>query len=331
LPLDVAMILGSLDDCFRQGGLADFDQFLADHLTARKWIIASDFNIGAEGAAHDVFAFACFPVEQGFTKLIDRLGTTFPADFKRSKRIAQDQISFFGKNLCFCFVFLIPRPWKMLRTGNHSDDLAQARQLIEVALEEASKRHHDSQVSHLRSLYKDSKKNNFSLSLFEQIILLCSFHAFVSGKIAFRSPVDQIGWFPDRDKMTTYCRSAWSGLSFMMFEGYWREAYGARQLPLVGIPDHQRTDLLVDYDPLIRVPDFIAATFSRWDIEERKVSRPSGARKEAMPRYLKLITGWTPEKSKMWICRVRVNPETVSTGRLITARTKRRLRRYDLT
>jgi hypothetical protein len=107
LALRYALRITALDDCFKLGGRADFVDFLADHLQARKWIIASDYNIGSYGSEHDVYAFACYPAEEGIEELVKSLNELFPEDFKRAKSITREQARYFNKRSCFCFVFLI--------------------------------------------------------------------------------------------------------------------------------------------------------------------------------------------------------------------------------
>jgi hypothetical protein len=60
----------------------------------------------------------------------------------------------------------------------------------------------------------------------------------------------------------------------MMFNGYWRQTFGSRNPPKIGTVDHQNKNAALSFDPLIRVPDFIAATFSRWHLEGRRILPP---------------------------------------------------------
>ncbi|QFU16922.1 hypothetical protein [Microvirga thermotolerans] len=333
MPFDLNALLQGLQECYSQSGVLDFDHFLGQHLNASDWIIASDYNIGAPGAKHDVFAFACYPVEQGWSHLSALLSESFPADFKNVSKITREQRRFFDESHCFCFIFMVPRTRRILRSSaGHKADLAEARDVLKLSLRAAKEGgYHPDQVAHLQRFHNEAQKKNFSLDLFETILLLSGFHAFVSGKIALRTKVRQLGWFPDRDNMTTFCASAWSGLAFMMFETYWRNQIRRQVMPTVHIVDHQVKGLHGIYDPLIRVPDFFAAVFSRLDPEGSRLIRPDGARNKAIARYLHVLVNWLPRNRSLWLCRVHWTEAGVRAGRIVGFRTKRRLRTLDLT
>jgi hypothetical protein len=204
MPFNFDDVIRSLDDSFRQGGAAHLNAFVADHLTVTKWIVASDYNIRTAGASNDVYAFACYPMIGSFKELGAELSTVFPADFKRTRQITREHRRFLDSARCFSFVFLVLPERKLLRSGDQAADRDHLHQMLDASLQAAEGLHHVTQIAHLRRLREDSGKGTFSLARFEDLLLLCTFHAFISCKLAFRMSLDLIGWFPDRDNMTTY-------------------------------------------------------------------------------------------------------------------------------
>ena len=57
--------------------------------------------------------------------------------------------------------------------------------------------------------------------------------AFVSARVAFRTLLEVVAWFPDRDYMTSYRDSCWIGLAFILFERHWRNRFAAKRPPQV--------------------------------------------------------------------------------------------------
>ena len=299
-------IAANLQASFDLGGKDDLTDFVLRHPRARRWLIASDFNLGSPGAEHNVYAFAAYPVgTRGYFQIVERLKKLVPADFKRTRSISQNIRRFFDNDDCYCFVFLMPT--KRMSFADHADhksNLEEAHQLIEGMLQACLNGIvEDDTLNNIKKFCQETAKKNLSLTLLDQLLLFTITNAFVSFNVAAGSNAEHIGWFPDRDNMTTYADSAWSSLAFLSFHGFWKQRI-ARQPPSVGVIDHRVRGNNDVYDALIRVPDFLAATFSRWHLEGGKLSLPQGTSKAGGRRYKQIIRGWGADNKKLWIERI---------------------------
>ena len=291
---------------FNQTGLDDLFSFALRHRRTRRWMIASDFNLGAQGAAHNVFAFAAYPIgERNYFQICDRLRSAIPADFKHTRVISQEIRSFFRGDDCFCFVILAPTARMYFR--EHSDHQANLLDAIDLMDDMYSGLETWGRSEALRAqigrLREESRKRNFSLSLLENMLVFAILNAFVSYSVASATGADFVGWFPDRDNMTTYADSVWAGLAHANFHGLWTSRLH-RPAPGIGLIDHRVRGTNDIYDPLIRVPDYLAATTSRWHLEQNSLDLPEGTTDDGRRRYHQIIRSWAADNRNLWIGRI---------------------------
>lgn len=331
MPFDFARYIHNIDTSFQQGGAYDLRDFIFRNPTADKWVIASDFNTCSPGASQDVYSFACYPVDKGLEHLRSVLTNVFPKDFKETSIITREQKRFFREDICFCFVFFVSRKSKFLRTGDTKADLIFARRLLDEAIAIISKNGApDNLIKQIKALRQDASKNSFSLYLFERILLLSMFTSYVSMRIAANTIVEHIGWFPDRDDMTTYADGVFNALSYINFQALWSDVYPHVNTPPVRLHDRRISNKSLDNltDELIRVPDFLSAVLSRWDLEKNKIKNPGTAKRAAMNRYLNIIRHWQAGNSSLWIGNTRLEDGDLKTGRIVTATSLKKLNRY---
>ena len=295
----------NLQNSFSQGGFDDLVQFLLRHKETRRWIIASDFNLGSSGAAHNVFAFAAYPTgKRNYFEHIERLTKAIPRDFKHTRLVTREIKKFFQGDDCFCFVILAPPSRMFFKAhADHASNLRDAKELLEGLRRQVASWSNQHIKSDIKRLCEKSKQRSFSLTLLENMLIFAVSNAFVSYNVAFPLGASLVGWFPDRDNMTTFADSAWVGLAHANFHGLWGMKSG-RQSPNVSLVDHRVRGTNDLYDPLIRVPDFLAATISRWRLDENMLMIPDGTGKEGRRRYRQVIKAWAADNPNLWIGRI---------------------------
>jgi hypothetical protein len=280
------------------------------------------------GAEHDVDSFALYPIEHGLDPLRQVLRECFPRDFKKTGEITRAQKHFFHNDLCFCFVFLVSRTSKFLRTGNRDADLMDARRLLAETVEtiEANGKH-SLYIARLRALVREANKKNFSLYLFERVLVLSMLNAYVAWKLAASMPMEKVAWFPDADEMTMYQDAIFNVLTHINFHSLWEGTFGRKQHPVLGYIDRRVRNAPLDgmIDELIRVPDFFSAVLSRWRLQANVLRPPDGAKRAAMQRYISVMKHWLTENDSLWLANCCLKGEDLQTGRIITAKTRRRL------
>lgn len=332
MAFDLGRFVYNLDSSFQHGGAHALRAFIGRHLTADRWIIASDFNTATRGTGHDVYSFALYPIShQGLDPVRAALAQCFPRDFKHTGRLTSEQKRFFETETCFCFVFLVSRDSRFLRSDDRQSDLISVWDLFEKTLASIEGiGTPDRFVRHVRKLYNEARKKNFSIYLLERILLLSLFNAYVSWKLAANTPIRIFSWFPDDDDMTNYCDGAFYACTTLNFNWLWQTSRRGQLMPEIGMKNHASTDasLAALVDDLIRVPDFLSAVLSRWRVEDNKLFPPPGAKRPAIRRYMQLMRAWLNENDNLWIGNCRLRGDDLYTGRVISARSPKRLLRY---
>ncbi|MCJ2093834.1 hypothetical protein MKK67_15230 [Methylobacterium sp. J-072] len=333
MSFDFARYVFNLNSSFDAGGAQALRQFLSHHLTVKRWVMASDYNTGTDGTDHDVYAFAVYPISiDGIEAVRRALRDCFPRDFKHTARITWEQKHFLATNTCFVFVFLVSKSDNFLRSGDRTKDLAAFREaLAQTVAQLTANGTGEDNLRHLRMLQNEASKKDFSLALMERVLLLSLFNAFVTAKLTANIPVELVWWATDNEGETRYCNDVFGTMTYINYHSIWVKTFGRKLIPYVGRTDIRRMDRgLSDLvDDLIRIPDFFAAVLARWRIDQNRVLPPLGSKRPAIRRYFDIMRYWLNENENLLlaIC----SPQHVGdlqTGRIITAKSPRRLERY---
>lgn len=113
-------------------------------------------------------------------------------------------------------------------------------------------------------------------------------------------------------------------MAYLPFEALWQESF-REPTPYIGYMGHRLavSALTELHDPLIRVPDYLAAVLSRWELSDNTLVPPSGATTRSMRRYLDVMGNWLPESEAIWTCRLYLDAEGLRTARLVMGRAPR--------
>lgn len=182
----------------------------------------------------------------------------------------------------------------------------------------------------LRQLKREAEKKSFSIKIMERMLILANIYALISEKLQKLSLVRKIFWLPDRDNLTTYCETAWWELAVIILNEQWRTKKNIKNPAEIGIIRPSTRYQQGEFDPLIRVPDFLAAAISRWDLTNNVILPPDGANLKSLSRYANVIAHWFADNPNIWTVRLRFQEDFLQTTRLSGIRTKRRVRRLSL-
>ena len=189
-------------------------------------------------------------------------------------------------------MFLVSRDSHFLRSDNRQADLIAVWDLFERTIASfAGTGTPDRYIRHVRKLYNEARKNNFSIYLLERVLILSLFNAYVTWKLASNTPIQIFSWFPDDDDMTNYCDGAFYACTTLNFNWLWQTNRRGQPMPNIGMKHHADADasLAALVDDLIRVPDFLSAVLSRWRVGDNKLFPPPGAKRPAIRRYMQLM------------------------------------------
>lgn len=319
----------ALDEAVDNVFVSSFKDFLGQNLSVDRWVIVSDFNFDSPGSRHDVLAFSLFPVRSGgLRETCDKIQSVLNEDFKNTGRITK-KMREIPKNIdVFSFVILLNRPFKLLRSGDAAMDRAGIHQAINHLL--YSKYQNIEQFPPgMQMLMLESQKKNFSLKMMERMLILAKMYAVLSKRLQCISLIRLIYWLPDRDNLTTYCDSAWWELAKIELMEKCAQIK-KEKIAEIGIIRPKNADEQDKFDPLIRIPDYLAAAFSRWDITNNVILPPSGSKSKILDRYANIIAHWFADNPRIWVSRIHLENDFIRTRVITGVRTKRRLRRYSL-
>jgi len=323
-------IYASLNDAIDQIFASNFKDFLHENLSVDRWVITSDFNFDSAGSQHDVFAFSLFPVKIGGIKeTSEYISGILSDDFKRTDRVNKARRNIINKIEVFSFVLLLQRPFKLLRSGDSGRDRVEIYHAIQSILERAPTGKKGSFLG-LSKLMTESKKKNFSIKMMERILILSKMYALISDRLQSITIVRQIYWLPDRDNLTTYCESAWWELAEIQLTDRLLQKITRKMPAKIGIIRPNDIIQQDKFDPLIRIPDYLAAAFSRWDVAANVILPPADSKKKALGRYANVITHWFAGNPRIWVAQLRLEDDILRTRVLTGVRTKRRIRRASL-
>jgi hypothetical protein len=243
---------------------ANFTRFVRSTATVR-WMIAADFCIGDGKKPNDVFAYTVHPIRD-LDAMRYRAQVALPRDYKDTRReLHEDALRYLRSPDTFSFAFLPPRSRAVIT------DVAAAREGIEQTLKAVIERRDSARFTaekaQYRALRQRANANSFDFRLLEKMMLCATFAGTVATLLAAEGRADWVVWLPDRDDMTT----AYGEILAQIFAAdVWAFALRRRLPPLrvmyraedLGQSDGKAAPW---YDPLIRIPDFLAGTLAGLD------------------------------------------------------------------
>lgn len=267
-----------LVDClvatFCQSAIKEFRAFLAKHALISKWTIATDYVIGDPQAAHDAYACTLFPYDTDLEVLKAEIARLVPKDFKKTKTIAPKLHEFFQSGATFTICLLTPKKYKI------AGDIDAIRRGLDQTLSMMRDWHDAENQSQVRKAFEQLREqanaNNFSAQLMSTMMIATVLAAFCAIILAQERKIEIVGWFPDRDNITTaYDRVAHHmfGVNFSAFCQRRGIADWRSIKTVVGLPEPDPAKPNQSwYDELVRVPDFLAGPLAAWNFKDNLVT-----------------------------------------------------------
>jgi hypothetical protein len=171
------------------------------HRTTTKWLIASDFVINEPQAIHDAYACTLVPYEISFPELTTLIKRIVPKDFKKTKAISPQLTRFLLGGATFTITLLTPKRFRIFR---NLDTLRESiDQTISMMEQWVDADEQQDVIGAFRQLKQSATANNFNFQLISSAALATVLAAACAMTIAKYCSVEIIGWFPDRDNITT--------------------------------------------------------------------------------------------------------------------------------
>jgi hypothetical protein len=124
-------------------------------------------------------------------------------------------------------------------------------------------------------LRERAKANNFNGQLISTIIFATVLAAFCAVMLAKERNIEVVGWYPDRDNITTSYDQIAHYMFVVNFSAFCQrhniDAHSIRAAIGIPTPDARRPRQTW-YDELVRIPDFLAGPLAAWRYEANLVT-----------------------------------------------------------
>jgi hypothetical protein len=269
---------------FGNSAIGEFRTFLAKHPFATKWIIASDFVINESQAASDAYAYTFFPYTAEIQEIKAKIVKLVPKDFKKTKAVKPKLHEFFQSGETFTICLLTPKKY------NLAGDIHAIRLSLDETLRMMRNwQDADSQQKVIRAferLKERAKANNFSAQLMSTMIIATVLAAFCAIILAQERKIEIVGWFPDRDNITTSYERIADHLFAVNFSAFCqRHNIDEHSIKTaIGLPEPDPAKPKQSwYDELVRIPDFLAGPLAGLDYKRNLVT--------GRQKYLEILQG----------------------------------------
>lgn len=234
-----------------------FRQYVERYRTAR-WGIFSDYVIGDRDRPSDVLVFTVAPLGLHLRGLFDLALKKSTPDLKDVKVIPGQMHGILSDARFYSFCFSLKK----------GDSLPFDRNVIDNGLRElvrtlrAQGGNSATFAKNFSEVLSKVRANSFSAKLFSDIVLTASIVSYLVCLISRMCLVrpDRIGWFSDRDKITSAYGELVKHLIALEVPAICSANFGGWRGPVVGVNAQQTRELWCD--GILRVPDYLAGTLS---------------------------------------------------------------------
>ena len=255
-------------ECLDKSAMDNFRRFLDRHGSIKKWLVAADFSLGKDRPL-GCFAFTIVPYDAWPWEIERDAVANLGRDLKESKFVPQSAIGWLRDDRRFHFAITVG-PDRAIFTGRTGSTLRQAREHVNATLAQVEAnldKVEPATAKRVRKLAEISRRNSFNVKLLTDVWLLAVFFAAITTLIGRERPSQIIGWFPDRDNMTTWSDGVWHDYAFWNTRAF-ADAFDvdlrATRIT-VGLPSQTTGQEIMWFDYLLRAADWFAGAAAEWD------------------------------------------------------------------
>lgn len=276
-------ILETLRDTLDKTFLTNLRGFLSLHHGAQDFVIASDYCVGDKGKPNDVMAFTVVP-----RHMIDlnELAHSLPRDIKKTKEITEEISGALNSTRYFHVAFMLDDIRGVMHSPRKCPQAVALQNMVDVIEmldmwirnQPGGAEKFGAQLKKFKIAEKELKKRSVNIKLFKHVSvasILASILALYISKEAF---CQSITWVHDRDKI----HEAFGAICFDLFEiNHWGaclQEVPENRIPRVGYFVDTEGGRNLWYDPLIRLPDYIAGTVASWNMRANLTTADKHAR-----------------------------------------------------
>jgi hypothetical protein len=188
--------------------------------------------------------------------------------------------------------------------------LAIARESVRITTDAAQvAERSEEQVERFKKLRQASLANGFNVSLMSDLAILAILFPFVSLLIARESKPEMVGWFSDRDALTTWCDGVMWNYATENVHGLAErlkvDLHGVEFM--VAGPDSTLGADTMWFDEFVRLADYFAGTLAAWDIRRNLL---------VGPKFVQIVRDVIADAANVAILRLAIGDKGMGASRL---------------
>jgi len=226
----------------------------------------SDYVLERRKGSQNVLAFSLIPAGPYWRHIYARVSGTALLDFKDTQEITQEMIGLLLDAQIFTFCFLLPQDGLLLSTREGM--LPALDGLVNLMRPYHSEPDHRSTLQRLAAVRRKVTSKGFNLLLFKQLLVTSTLAATMGWLICRTLRIDRLGWFSDRDKMTSAHQEFYRDIFEVTIGDLCSEDLGGWRGPNLGVNDFSANVQAEGLwcDNFLRIPDHFAGVLAALDI-----------------------------------------------------------------
>jgi len=277
-------VIIALQNVLDRSARKDISSWLGGHPKGAAWHIISDYVFG-DPDRHDTASFVLLLHHDHLETILGYIDNQAPVDIKRSRTASEGLIRYLKSPVAFNFTFVLDDGDKFLTTYASASEMIRGLEDIgnvvaSIETNTGNKNPYFSQVQKRLVSFTDDLKRKGNAKLARQVFLVAAYAAVVLNYLDLTAEPSQVSWISDRDAiLQRYDGVIWdlATIMFYVIKGH-RTPSENRELTMIDKPTilHIRPDDIgKNYlDPLIRMPDYLAAAASDMNLHTSESSHP---------------------------------------------------------
>jgi hypothetical protein len=280
-------IISVLDETMQKSLLQDLTNYLCMQKNQKEFCIYSDYCLEDESKPNKVASFTIAPTWTAFPEIQYLIEKSIPTDIKDRKFITEEIVDTLKNKNLFHISFIIKDTSGLIYRPTKSSQevvIQGINELIEMIERwianqpEGADKFRD-QANRFISWRREMERKSPNLNLCKNIIIISLLAGYISYMLTKEAEARTVVWFSDRDKII----ESYNSIAFDLYEIY---HYGLcdnaginGETTKIGlaIKDKDDSSNKLWFDPLIRLPDYMAGTLASWDLTSNLVQKDKHA------------------------------------------------------
>ncbi len=296
---------GHMDDALRR--------HVQRHQTDR-WLLFSDYVLRQRDRHNDTFAFSIMPGGDHLPALTEDIARRADRDLKDAREVSEPMRELLADPRIMTFCFILPR--KRTLSRNAATTLQMIENLLSTMEAWQDRDVHAPIIERMKKLREKSRSQSFNVGLMDDIILATALAAFLSVRICMATPVARVGWFSDRDKITTAHSNIANDFYCINVSAFCQRLMNGWRGPELSVCAPAEPGAKLWCDAQLRIPDHFAGVVSAWDLGTNQIPAASGKYMPVLTEVIadrpnvhlvKLTPSWLEERFYLHASRVAVS------------------------